>query len=195
VGGGNGEFATVITIVSGLPRSGTSLMMQMLAAGGMTLLTDFERKPDADNPRGYCEWEPAKLLPKQPDRIDEAEGKAVKVISELLLSLPEGRDYKVIFMGRPLWEVLASQDEMLRRRGSSDLVAHDVMSTAFEEHLDEVNAWFQKRADVAVCRVGYRRVVDDPVHSAKAIRDFLSLDLNVEAMVQQVDRSLYHKRR
>jgi hypothetical protein len=185
----------VITIVSGLPRSGTSLMMQMLAAGGMTLLTDFERKPDEDNPRGYCEWEPAKLLPKQPDRIDEAEGKAVKVISELLLSLPEGRNYKVIFMGRPLWEVLASQDEMLRRRGTSDSVAHDEMTAAFEEHLDEVNAWFQKRADVLVCRLGYRRVVDDPVHSAEAVRDFLSLDLNVEAMAQQVDRSLYHKRR
>ena len=79
----------VITIVSGLPRSGTSLMMQMLAAGGMTLLTDRERKPDIDNPRGYCEWEPIKLLPKEPNRIDEAEGKAVKVISQLLLSLPQ----------------------------------------------------------------------------------------------------------
>ncbi len=73
----------MITIVSGLPRSGTSLMMQMLGAGGMTLLTDFERKADEDNPRGYCEWEPAKLLPKQPGRIDEAEGKAVKVIRRI----------------------------------------------------------------------------------------------------------------
>ena len=108
----------VITIVSGLPRSGTSLMMQMLAAGGMPLLTDLERKPDIDNPRGYCEWEPIKLLPKEPNRIDEAEGKAVKVISQLLLSLPSGRNYKVIFMERPLPEVLASQDEMLKRRGS-----------------------------------------------------------------------------
>ncbi len=100
----------MITVVSGLPRSGTSLMMQMLAAGGMPLLTDWERKPDADNPRGYCEWEPVKLLPKQPERIDEAEGKAVKVITQLLMSLPEGRDYRVIFMERPLPEVLASQD-------------------------------------------------------------------------------------
>jgi hypothetical protein len=95
-----GASRTVITIVSGLPRSGTSLMMQMLAADGMTILPDFERKPDADNPRGYYEWEPAKLLPMQPHRIDEAEGKAVKVISQLLLSIPEGRDYKVIFLER-----------------------------------------------------------------------------------------------
>ena len=114
----------MITIVSGLPRSGTSLMMQMLAAGGMTLLTDLERKPDVDNPRGYCEWEPIKLLPKQPNRIDEAEGKVVKVISQLLLSLPPGRNYKVIFMERPLPEVLASQDEMLKRRGTTESVDH-----------------------------------------------------------------------
>lgn len=75
----------MITIVSGLPRSGTSLMMQMLEAGGMPILTDFQREPDVDNPRGYFEWEPAKLLPKESHRIDEAEGKAVKVVSQLLL--------------------------------------------------------------------------------------------------------------
>jgi len=184
----------VITIVSGLPRSGTSLMMQMLAAGGMTLLTDFERKPDADNPRGYCEWEPAKLLPKQPGRIDEAEGKAVKIISELLLSLPEGRDYKIIFMQRSLAEVLTSQDEMLRRRGSSDFVDYDLMASAFEKHLEEVSAWLKKRTEIPVCRLRYKNVVHDPVGSAKAVRDFLSLDLNVEAMAQQADISLYRNR-
>ena len=184
----------MITIVSGLPRSGTSLMMQMLAAGGMTLLTDFERKPDADNPRGYCEWEPAKLIPKQPDRIDKADGKAVKIISQLLLSLPEGRDYKVIFMERPLWEVLASQDEMLRRRGKSDSVDRDLMTTAFEEHLEEVNTWLKKRVDISVCRLVYARVISDPRGSSRAIKDFLSLDLNVEAMAQQVDLSLYRNR-
>ena len=108
----------MITIVSGLPRSGTSLMMQMLNAGGMSMLTDYERKADVDNPKGYCEWEPAKLLPKEPHRIAEAEGKVVKVISQLLLSIPGQHKYKVIFMERPLPEVLASQDEMLRRRGT-----------------------------------------------------------------------------
>jgi hypothetical protein len=192
---GKGVGRIVITIVSGLPRSGTSLMMQMLAAGGMTLLTDFQRKPDVDNPRGYCEWEPAKLLPKQPDRIDAAEGKAVKIISQLLLSLPEGRNYKVIFMQRSLAELLASQDEMLRRRGSSDVVAHDTMAVAFEEHLEEVRAWLKKRTEIPVCRLRYRNVVHDPAGSAQAIRDFLSLDLNVEAMAKQVNASLYRNRR
>ncbi len=169
-------------------------MMQMLAAGGMTLLTDFERKPDADNPRGYCEWGPAKLLPEHPDRIDEAEGKAVKIISQLLLSIPEGRNYKIIFMQRSLAEVLASQEEMLRRRGSSDLTDRDLMSAAFEEHLQEVSAWLKKRTDIPVCRLRYKNVVRDPAGNAETVRDFLSLDLNVEAMAQQVDVSLYRNR-
>ena len=95
-------------------------MMQMLAAGGVPILSDGERRADVDNPRGYLEWERIKQLPKNPGCIAEAEGKAVKVISQLLLSLPAGHEYRVIFMQRPLPEVMASQDEMLRRRGTFD---------------------------------------------------------------------------
>jgi hypothetical protein len=184
----------VITIVSGLPRSGTSLMMQMLAAGGLPLLTDHERQPDIDNPRGYCEWEPIKLLPKEPHRIDEAEGKAVKVITQLLLSVPRERDYKLIFMERPLPEVLASQEEMLKRRGSTQPVDPALLTSAFRDHMREVIAWLEEREDIPVCRVGYRKVLSDPVVSAKTVRDFLDLELNVEAMALQVDPSLYRNR-
>ena len=184
----------MITIVSGLPRSGTSLMMQMLAAGGMALLTDLERKPDIDNPRGYCEWEPIKLLPKDPTRIDEAEGKVVKVITQLLLSVPKGRNYKLIFMERPLPEVLASQDEMLKRRGTRDSVDHAVMTDAFKDHLRAVSAWLEERDDIPLCRVGYRKLVSDPASNAKTIRDFLGLELDVEAMALQVDPSLYRNK-
>jgi hypothetical protein len=185
----------VITIVSGLPRSGTSLMMQMLAAGGMPLLTDLERKPDIDNPRGYCEWEPIKLLPKEAKRIDEAEGKAVKVISQLLLSLPQGRNYKLIFMERPLPEVLASQDEMLKRRGSAELADAALLTSAFRDHMREIVDWLEHRTDIPVCRVGYRKILSDPAGSAKLVRDFLGLDLNLEAMALAVDLSLYRNRR
>jgi hypothetical protein len=185
----------VITIVSGLPRSGTSLMMQMLAAGGMPLLSDLERKPDIDNPRGYCEWEPIKLLPNEAKRIDEAEGKAVKVISQLLLSLPQGRNYKLIFMERPLPEVLASQDEMLKRRGSVELVDTALLTSAFRDHMREIVDWLEHRTDIPVCRVGYRKILSDPAGSAKSVRDFLGIDLNVKAMALAVDPSLYRNRR
>ena len=185
----------MITIVSGLPRSGTSLMMQMLAAGGMTQLTDFERKPDVDNPRGYCEWEPAKKLPKEPELIAEAEGKVVKVISQLLLAVPQGHEYKVIFMERPLPEVLASQDEMLRRRGKIDSVPHEAMTNAFKEHFRAVNAFFKKRSDISVLPIAYNKVLQDPTAIAESIKEFLQLDLNLEAMVEQVDPSLYRNRK
>jgi hypothetical protein len=183
----------VITIVSGLPRSGTSLMMQMLGAGGMTVLTDSERKPDADNPRGYCEWEPGKLLPRQPNLIDAAEGKAVKVISQLLLFLPEGRNYKVIFMERPLPEVLASQQEMLKRRGTSDSISDDSMTPWFTNHLKEVQTRIVKR--MPICPVPYPQLMADPLAMATRIKDFLELELDVKAMVNQVDPSLYRNRR
>ena len=113
----------MITIVSGLPRSGTSLMMQMLDAGGLPVLSDGERKADTDNPKGYLEWERIKQLPKDPSLIAEAEGKVVKVISQLIVSVPSGHEYRVIFMQRPLPEVLKSQDEMLRRRGKAGQTA------------------------------------------------------------------------
>jgi sulfotransferase family protein len=184
----------VITIVSGLPRSGTSLMMQMLAAGGLPVLTDQERMADIDNPRGYFEWQPVKLLPKQPKRIDEAEGRAVKVISQLLFSLPQGRDYKLIFMERPLPEVLASQDEMLKRRGSTDLVDHDLLTQAFREHLQHIISWLELRKEIPVCRMGFRRVLRDPSSCAQTICDFLELNLNREAMARAVEISLYRNR-
>ena len=169
-------------------------MMQMLAAGGLPLLTDQERKPDIDNPRGYCEWEPAKLLPRQPNRIDEAEGKAVKIISQLLLSLPRGRNYRLIFMERPLPEVLASQDEMLKRRGSTEPVDHALLTQAFRDHIREIVSWLEQREDIPICRMGYRKVLSDPSGCAQTVRDFLGLDLRVEAMAREVDLSLYRNR-
>ncbi len=169
-------------------------MMQMLAAGGLPLLTDCERQPDIDNPRGYCEWEPIKLLPKEPNRIDQAEGKAVKIITQLLLSVPTGRNYKLIFMERPLPEVLASQDEMLKRRGTEQSVDPALLTAAFKDHMKEVIAWLERREDIPVCRMGYRKVLSDPMAAAKTIRDFLALDLNVEAMAVAVDPSLYRNR-
>ena len=184
----------MITIVSGLPRSGTSLMMQMLAAGGLPILTDQERQPDIDNPRGYCEWEPVKLLPKNPKRIDEAEGRAVKVISQLLFSLPRGRDYKLIFMERPLREVLASQDEMLMRRGSTDLVDHALLTQAFHAHMQQVISWLELRKEIPVCRMGFRKVLSDPSSCAQTICDFLEVNLNREAMARAVEISLYRNR-
>jgi hypothetical protein len=185
----------MITIVSGLPRSGTSLMMQMLVAGGMFPLSDGERAPDADNPRGYLEWERIKTLPNDPGCIAEAEGKVVKVISRLLLSLPPGHDYRVVFMQRPLAEVLASQDQMMRRRGTYKEDANPAaMAVAFEKHLREVYAWLEGKPYVKSMRVAYHDALKQPDEISRQISEFLGEPLNLEAMRQAVDASLYRNR-
>jgi hypothetical protein len=184
----------MITIVSGLPRSGTSLMMQMLVAGGMTALTDGERPADTDNPRGYLEWERIKQLPNEPNCIAEAEGKVVKVISRLLLSLPEGHEYRVIFMQRPMPEVLASQDEMLRRRGNYRQSDPAVIAAAFEKHLNEVYAWLEGRAYFKSIRVFYHDLLSRPLEIGRDVSEFLGIKLDLEAMRRQVDGSLYRNR-
>jgi len=185
----------MITIVSGLPRSGTSLMMQMLVAGGMVALSDGERQADTDNPRGYLEWERIKQLPEDPGCIAEGEGKVVKVISRLLLSLPAGHEYRVIFMQRPLPEVLASQDQMLRHRGTyKEGAIPAIISAAFEKHLREVYAWLDGTAYVKALRMPYHEVLGKPGESAETLAEFLETTLDVDAMTQQVDTSLYRNR-
>lgn len=170
-------------------------MMQMLVAGGITPLSDGERAADADNPRGYLEWERIKTLPKDPECIAEAEGKVVKVISRLLLSLPAGHEYRIIFMQRPLPEVLASQDEMMRRRGTFKEGANPAaMAAAFEKHLKEVCTWMKGKAYVKSLRVPYHEALKEPQETSEKIAAFLEIPLNVKAMTQQVDASLYRNR-
>jgi hypothetical protein len=170
-------------------------MMQMLVAGGMTPLADGERVADTDNPRGYLEWERIKQLPHDPSCIAEAEGKVVKAISKLLLSLPAGHEYRVVFMQRPLSEVLASQDQMLKRRGTyKDGVNPAVITAAFEKHLREVNTWFESKPYVKALRVPYHDVLSNPEDIAQKLPQFLGVNLNVDAMVEAVDPSLYRNR-
>jgi hypothetical protein len=170
-------------------------MMQMLSAGGMSVVTDGERQADADNPRGYFEWERIKLLPKEPDCIVEAEGKVVKVISQLLFALPAGREYRVIFLQRPLPEVVASQAEMIRRRGTTGAaLAPAALIAGLGAHLNEVNAWLKDKANISVHRVEHGDVLREPLRVSESIRQFLNWPLNVDAMSQQIDASLYRQR-
>src|SRR5215831_1571239 len=161
----------------------------------MMPLSDGERVADADNPRGYLEWERIKTLPKGPGCIAEAEGKVVKVISRLLLSLPAGYDYRVIFMLRPLPEVLASQEEMMRRRGTfKEGASPAAMAAAFEKHLREVYGWLDRTPYVRSMRVSHHEALEDPRAMSGKIGEFLVVRLEVAAMAQQVDASLYRNR-
>ncbi|MGH7597455.1 MAG: sulfotransferase domain-containing protein [bacterium] len=186
----------VITIVSGLPRSGTSMMMKMLEAGGMLVLTDHIRAADADNPKGYYEFERVKQIACDQSWLPEARGKAVKIISELLKHLPPDYDYKVIFMRRQIEETLASQRQMLIRRGETTNKAGDKrLAELFRRHLVWLDSRLQKQANTGLVYVDYAEVIANPAGQAKRINQFLHHRLDAEAMAGVVDPLLYRQRR
>lgn len=191
------RYGEPVIVVSGLPRSGTSMAMQMLAAAGVAVVTDGVRKAGEDNPKGYYEDERVKDLYREDvDRrwLHNARGKAVKIISFLLKDLPETNNYRVIFMNRALPEVLASQRKMLERRGERDETSDERMMELWENHLWRVG-YLLKHADrFDSIDVGYSEVIVDPIREARRIRDFIGLASDPEAMAAAVDESLYRNR-
>lgn len=185
-----------IVIVSGLPRSGTSMMMKMLAAGGIPPLTDHLRTADEDNPEGYYEFERAKkLLDGDTEWLPEASGKAVKIISALLEHLPEGYRYRILFMRRDMAEILASQRRMLVRRGEDpEKVDDEKMAVMFEKHLLRVTSWLTARPNFDVLYVHYSDILADPADMSIRIARFLGRQLDIEAMQSVVDPALYRQR-
>jgi hypothetical protein len=185
-----------LVVVSGLPRSGTSMLMRMLDAGGIPPLTDKVRSADDDNPRGYYEFEPVKKL-REGDFtwLPQAQGKAVKVISALLAYLPPTQTYKVLFIQRAIAEILASQRKMLIHRGEDpDKVSDAEMSQYFEKHLAQVTAWLAEQKNISTLYVDYNRMLKDPAPFVQQIDQFLGGGLDVEKMIAAVDPALYRQR-
>lgn len=185
-----------ITIVSGLPRSGTSMMMKMLEAGGLEIVTDEQRTADESNPKGYYEFEQVKKL-KDGDQawVDTAQGKAVKVISALLEYLPPTYEYKIIFMRRKMEEILASQLEMLRRRGEpTGKIDDSQMAELFQKHLVKVEAWLDQQPNIEVIYTSYNDMLANTKSNLECINQFLENRLDTERMQQVVDNSLYRQR-
>ena len=182
-----------IIVVSGLPRSGTSLMMQMLEAGGIPILTDSLRVADVSNPRGYYEFEAVKNLPDDTRWIPEARGKAVKIISMLLYQLPPTERYRVLFMERNLEEVLSSQESMLRRLNRTP-APHDQMSESFRVHLSRLEEWLSVQNHISNLKVPYQGLIDQPEAQSAMISRFLGKPLNQQRMSQVVDPALYRSR-
>jgi hypothetical protein len=187
--------SSFITVVSGLPRSGTSLVMQMLAAGGMAVLADGVRASDDDNPAGYFEFEPVKRTRSDCSWVPSAAGKAVKVIYLLLMDLPLTFSYRVIFMRRGLDEVVSSQQSMLQRRGEPGAgLDAAAMSRVFQQQLEKVEAWLSEQPSFSVMFLNYRDVVSEPQIQAESIREFLGVDLDTSAMSAAVNPKLYRHR-
>src|SRR5690348_5840512 len=185
----------MITVVSGIPRSGTSLMMQMMSAGGMPVLTDGRRSADDNNPRGYFELESVKSLARNQDVLAQAEGKVVKIISALLPSLPKQFEYRVLFMCRPLEEVISSQNRMLERLGKEvPSTPTSAVIAAFEEHLKKIRLWLNQQSNIAVLYVDYLAVLHSPREQVDRICAFLKRELDVNAMIGQIEQSLHREK-
>ncbi len=186
-----------IFVVSGLPRSGTSMMMKMLEAGGIPVVTDNLRTADQNNPNGYYEFERVKQLSKGDfDWLKDAHGKVVKIISALITYLPGNYQYKVIFMQRDLLEVLASQRKMLSRLGKQeDKVDDEQIAKIYLGHLHSVESWLKLQPNIEVMNISYNRMINDPNDLIQEINHFLGDHLNTQAMSAVINKELYRERK
>jgi hypothetical protein len=186
-----------IVVVSGLPRSGTSMMMRMLDAGGLPILSDGERTADVDNPKGYFELERIKYLEKETDKsyLREGRGKAVKAISFLIKDLPDENDYRVIFMRRDLDEVLTSQEKMIDRLEQDDTSAErEAIKEAYRNDIVRTRLLCRNRPNYELIEVHYKAAIDDPAAAAQLVNAFLGGGLDENAMRAVIDASLYRNR-
>jgi len=194
-------FKNTVNIVSGLPRSGTSMMMKMLEAGGIDPLIDNVRKADIDNPKGYYEFERVKQIKDDQGWLEDAKGKVVKMVSMLLMDLPEGYHYKIVFMRRELSEVLASQRKMLNRiegpqpTGEEAEAEDRIMTNNYRQHLIKVHFAMEKRSDVELIYVKYNDFLANPTPHVETVAEFFNGELDMEKMAEVVDPSLYRNRK
>ena len=184
-----------VIVVSGLPRSGTSMMMKMLVEGGLEAVTDGLRQADSDNPNGYFELEAVKQMGEgNLTWMDGSNGKVVKVISSLLEYLPPQHTYKIIFMERDLSEVLASQQKMLTNRNEESNVTDDELKQQFQDHLKTVRAWLVRQPNIEVLYVRFNELITNPEPFCVKIADFIGLPINKDDMLSVPNKKLYRNR-
>lgn len=189
------RYGQPIVVVSGLPRSGTSMAMRMLEAGGLGVVTDGLRAADEDNPKGYYEDERVKDLYREGDKtwLRDSRGKVIKIISFLLKSLPADNNYKVLFMHRNLKEIVASQNKMLARRGEKNDTPDERAVALLDEQVRDAR-FFLRRPQFDVMELNYREILDAPGPVAVKMAAFVGGSLDVQKMTQVVDVQLYRNR-
>lgn len=192
----NQEESKCIIVVSGLPRSGTSMMMKILEAGRIPLLIDGVRGADENNPRGYYEFEEVKKLPEGDHSwLERAQGKVVKIVSPLIIFLPGNYNYKIIFIERAIPEILASQRKMLIDRGKApDSVSEEELSQLFIKHREEALTWAKTKENVEYLVLNYNKILGKPKSSLERLNKFLNRKLDLSSMLAAVDPALYRQR-
>ena len=191
------KYGDDVIVVSGLPRSGTSMMMKMLDASALSIMSDNERAADEDNPKGYFEYVRVKDLKDEADKswVREARGQVLKVISHLLESLPDENFYRVILVRRDFDEIIASQNKMLERRGEENQVADSTVKEAYIRHLVDIRYMVRRRPNFEMVEVQFMQAMEAPRIFATDVNKFLGGNLDVESMMAVVDLELYRNRK
>jgi len=184
-----------IIVVSGLPRSGTSMMMKILAEGGLPIVTDELRSADLDNPNGYFELESVKQISAgNVGWLSNAGGKVVKIVSGLLEYLPSDYSYRIIFMQREIKEILASQQKMLARRNETSELDDAEMEQQFLKHLAVVKPWLIRQPNMDVLYVSYNALMSDPEPLCRRVVEFTHAPLDLSRMLEVPNAALYRNR-
>ena len=191
------KYGDDVIVVSGLPRSGTSMMMKMLDAAALPIMTDNERAADEDNPKGYFEYARVKDLKDEADKswVREARGQVLKVISHLLETLPDENFYRVILVRRDFAEIIASQNKMLERRGEENQAADSTVKEAYIRHLVDIRYMVRRRPNFEMIEVQFVQAMEAPRIFATDVNKFLGGNLDVESMMAVVDLELYRNRK
>ena len=184
-----------ITVVSGLPRSGTSMMMKILESGGLEVYQDGIREADIDNPKGYYEYEKVKKLKENSDWLENVKGKAIKIIFNFLYNLPADLKFKIIFMKRDLDEVINSQNKMIKRRGEVSKISNEQLKGLYLEEIAKIEKWLSSKPNMNVLYIKYSNVVENPDAEVLKINSFLDNCLNASGMKNAIDNSLYRNKK
>ncbi len=181
-----------LVVVSGIPRSGTSLIMQILQAGGLEILSDHKREADKNNPKGYLELEAVKNLSNDNSCLINQTGKAVKVISHLLKFLPKNQKYKIIFINRDVNEIIKSQQKMLKDKIKN--YSPKTLKKAFKKELNNVKLWINKKPNIEILNLSFKEVIKNPKKEINKIIKFLNVPLDMDKMISIIDPNLYRNK-
>lgn len=189
------EIQEPIIVVSGLPRSGTSMLMQVLNAGGVPVYSDEKREADTHNPNGYFETEAVKRLAQNADFLKEAKGKVVKIVSPLLRYLPTEHTYFIILVERPMLEILLSQEKMKGRK-QEEIMRNFPFKLAvdFEEEQQRVHQWLNNQSNIKVITIKYLDCIARPTQVVQQIGDFLPVKFNPEKAVTAINKKLHRNK-
>jgi hypothetical protein len=181
-------------IVSGLERSGTSMLMQILKAGGIPISFDKSRKPDVNNPKGYFELEGGKIINKLMGGVFPLKlylGEFIKITAYGLKYLPKG-NYKIIYSERNIEEILDSMEKMTGEIDSDRSQIKD----SFQKLNNMIKKKIISRDDAEILFLNYNEIMKNPKKNINKIGGFLKIkDLDVEEMMRVIDIGLYRNRR